>query len=98
MRFLTQLYYHKSNSTRICHPLILIVYNSIKWLKHLEERSSIMEDKTKWFDDIVDRMKGVFIVTGKKEEAKAKSEEDIILEDLSKSLIKEELKVQKMKI
>lgn len=57
-----------------------------------------MEDKTKRFDDIVDRMKGVFIVTGKKEEAKAKSEEDIILEDLSKSLIKEELKVQKMKI
>lgn len=57
-----------------------------------------MEDKTKRFDDIVDRMKGVFIVTEKKEEAKAASEEDIILEDLSKSLMKEELKVQKIKI
>lgn len=57
-----------------------------------------MEDKTKQFDDAVDRMKDVLIVTEKKDEAKAKSGEDTIQEDLSKSLMKEELKVQKIKI
>lgn len=72
--------------------------NPIKWLKYLEGRWSIKEDKTKQFDDAVDRMKDVFIVTEKKDEAKAKSGEDTIQEDLSKSLMKEELKVQKIKI
>ena len=45
---------------------------------NLEEWSSVMEEKMARFDDVVDRLKGAISNVEKKEEAKAKHEENII--------------------
>ena len=49
------------------------------------------------FDDVVDRLKSAISNVEKKEEAKAKREENIIQEEIFRRM-QEELKIQKMKL
>ena len=64
---------------------------------NLEEWSSVMEEKMARFDDVVDRLKGAISNVEKKEEAKAKHEENIIQEEMFRRWMQEELKIQEMK-
>ena len=61
-------------------------------IKNLERWSSVMEEKMALFDDIVDRLKSAISNVEKKEEAKAKYEENIIQEDIFRRRMQEELK------
>ena len=49
---------------------------------HLEEWSSVAEEKMERFDDVVNRLKSAISHVKKKEEAKAKHEENIIQEEI----------------
>ena len=49
---------------------------------HLEEWSSVAEEKMERFDDVVNRLKSAISHMKKKEEAKAKHEENIIQEEI----------------
>ena len=64
---------------------------------NLEECLSVMEEKMARFDDAVDRLKGTIFNVEKKEEAKAKHEENIIQEEMFRRWMQEELKIQEMK-
>ena len=66
-------------------------------IRNLEEWSSVMEEKMARFDDVVDRLKGAISNVEKKEEAKAKHEENIIQEEMFRRWMQEELKIQEMK-
>ena len=60
---------------------------------NLEEWSSIMEEKMARFDDVVDRLKSAISNVEKKEEIKAKHEENIIQEEMFRRRMQEELKI-----
>ena len=64
---------------------------------NLEEWSSIMEEKMAHFDNVVYRLKSSISNVEKKEEAKAKHEENIIQEEMFRRWMQEELKIQEMK-
>ena len=51
-----------------------------------------MEEKMALFDDVVDRLKSAISNVEKKEEAKAKNEENIIQEEIFRRRMQEELK------
>ena len=61
-------------------------------IKNLERWSSVMEEKMALFDDVVDRLKSAISNVEKKEEAKAKYEENIIQEEIFRRRMQEELK------
>ena len=61
-------------------------------IKNLERWSSVMEEKMALFDDVVDRLKSAISNVEKKEEAKAKNEENIIQEEIFRRRMQEELK------
>ena len=65
---------------------------------NLEEWSSDMEGKMARFDDVVDRLKSAVSNVEKKEEAKARHEENIIQEEMFRRRMQEELKIQEMKL
>ena len=67
-------------------------------IENLEEWSSIMEEKVARFDDVVDRLKSAISNAEKKEEIKAKHEENIIQEEMFRRRMQEELKIQEMKL
>ena len=62
-------------------------------MENLEEWSSIMEEKIAHFDDVVDRLKSAISNVEKREEIKAKHEENIIEEEMSRIRMQEELKI-----
>ena len=64
---------------------------------NLEEWSSIMEEKMAHFDNVVYRLKSSISNGEKKEEAKAKHEENII-QEMFRRRMQEELKIQEMKL
>ena len=64
----------------------------------LEEWSSVMKEKMTSFDDVVDRLKSAISNVEKKEEIKAKPEENIIQEEMFRRRMQEELKIQEMKL
>ena len=64
---------------------------------NLEDWPSVMEDKMAHFD-VVDRLKSAVSNVEKKEEAKAKHEENIIQEEMFRRRMQEELKIQVMKL
>ena len=66
-------------------------------MENLEEWSSVMEEKMVRFD-VVDRLSSAFSNVKKKEEAKAKHEENIIHEEMLRRKMQEELKIQEMKL
>ena len=65
---------------------------------NLEEWSSDMEEKMAHFDDAVDRLKSAISNVKKKEEAKAKHEENIIQGKMFRRRMQEKLKIEKMKL
>ena len=65
---------------------------------NLEEWSSVMEEKMARFDDAVDRLKIPIFYVEKKEENKAKHEENIIQKEMFGRRIQEESKIQEMKL
>ena len=65
---------------------------------NLEEWSSAMEEKMARFDDAVDRLKIPIFYVEKKEENKAKHEENIIQKEMFGRRIQEESKIQEMKL
>ena len=67
-------------------------------MENQEEWSSIMEEKMARFDDVVDRLKSAISNVEKKEEIKAKHEENIIQEEMFRRRMQEELKIQDMKL
>ena len=67
-------------------------------MENLEELPSIMEKKMARFDDVVDRLKSAISNVEKKEEIKAKHEENIIQEEMFRRRMQEELKIQEMKL
>ena len=67
-------------------------------LENLEEQSSIMKDKIARFDDVLNRLKTAISNVEKKEEVKAKHEENIIQEEMFRRRMQEELKIQEMKL
>ena len=66
-------------------------------MENLEEWSCVMEEKMARFDDVVNRLKSAISV-GKKEETKAKYEENIIQEEMFRRTMQGELKIQEMKL
>ena len=65
---------------------------------NLEEWSSAVEEKMARFDDAVDRLKIPIFYVEKKEENKAKHEENIIQKEMFGRRIQEESKMQEMKL
>ena len=57
-----------------------------------------MEEKMARFDDVVGRLKSAISNVEKKEEIKAKHEENIIQEEMFRRRMQEELKIQEMKL
>ena len=53
-----------------------------RWMENLEEWFSVMEENIARFDNVVDRLKSTISNVEKKEEAKAKHEENIIQEEM----------------
>ena len=65
---------------------------------NLEEWSSVMVEKMAHFDDVVDRLKSAISNVKKKEEAKAKHEENTIQDKMFRRRMQEKLKIEKMKL
>ena len=65
---------------------------------NLEEWSSVVEEKMAHFDDVVDRLKSAISNVKKKEEAKAKHEENTIQDKMFRRRMQEKLKIEKMKL
>ena len=65
---------------------------------NLEEWSSVVEEKMAHFDDVVDRLKSAISNVKKKEEAKAKYEENTIQDKMFRRRMQEKLKIEKMKL
>ena len=66
-------------------------------MANLEEMSRVMKEKMVRFDYVVDRLKVAIFNVEKKEEAKAKHEENIIQEEMFRRRMQEELKIQEIK-
>ena len=62
------------------------------------EWSSVTEEKLAHFDDVADRLKSAISNVEKKEEAKTTHEENIILEEMFRKRMQEELKIQELKL
>ena len=62
-------------------------------MENLEEWSSIMEEEMAHFDDVVGRLNSAISNVEKKEEIKAKYEENIIQEEMFRRRMQEELKI-----
>ena len=65
---------------------------------NLEEWWSVVEEKMAHFDDVVDRLKSAISNVKKKEEAKAKHEENTIQDKMFRRRMQEKLKIEKMKL
>ena len=65
---------------------------------NLEEWSSVVEEKMAHFDDVVDRLKSAISNVKKKEETKAKHEENTIQDKMFRRRMQEKLKIEKMKL
>ena len=67
-------------------------------MENLEEWFSVMEENIARFDNVVDRLKSTISNVEKKEEAKAKHEENIIQEEMFRGRMQGELKIREMKL
>ena len=67
-------------------------------MRNLEEWSRFMEEKMVRFDYAVDRFKSAISKVDKKEEAKAKHEENIIQEEMFTWRMQQKLKIQETKL
>ena len=65
---------------------------------NLEELPSVMEEKMRRFDDVVNGLKSAISNVEKKEEDKTKHEENNNQEEMFRQRMQEELKMQEMKL